>query len=86
MIDKANMVIPTSQSGKESRGRWFLELCQKYTDKYIGGEVIGGLVENFGKLHEKFHGPFMCRSEGCQHKNAYHSGRVRYKFLLYLEI
>jgi hypothetical protein len=32
------MTMPTSDVGMENRGRWFVELCQKYIDQYIGGE------------------------------------------------
>ncbi|CAB3990217.1 Hypothetical predicted protein, partial [Paramuricea clavata] len=75
--DKPNMTMPTSDVGKENRGRWFLELCQKYIDQYIGGEEISGLVEKVGELNAKSHGPFLCRFEGCQYKSAYHSTRVK---------
>lgn len=77
LTDKPDMTIPTSDIGKDSRGRWFLELCQKYIDKYIGKEEISGLVAKVGDLNAKSCGPFSYRFEGCQYKSACHSTRVK---------
>jgi hypothetical protein len=71
------MEIPSSDDSKDSRGKWFLELCQKFADKYIGGEEYSGLVDKVGELNTKSHGPFPCRFEGCQYKSTYHSTRVK---------
>lgn len=67
---------------RKTEEKRFLELCQKYIDKYIGGEEISGLVERAGELNVKCHGPFFGRFEGCQYKSAYYSTRVKYESAL----
>jgi hypothetical protein len=71
------MDIPNKNVDRETRRKWFMELCQKYVEKYLGFSEVGELVDHTTNLQVNAKGPFPCRIGGCERQFVYHSGRVR---------
>ena len=78
MLGESNLLIPSKQVDKESRQKWFMHLCQEYVERYLGYEEVSSIVSQANALQKKTEGPFICRSDSCDMKFVYHSGRVRY--------
>ena len=76
--DEAELSIPTKEVPKQTRGRWFLNLCDEYVETYLECHEVTELAEKVDKLQKSRQSPFKCRSDGCQRTYVHHSGRVKY--------
>ena len=75
--DESNLCIPSKDVSKESRQKWFMDLCQEYVERYLGYDDVMSIVNQTNALQKKIVGPFICRSCSCEMKFVHHSGRVR---------
>ena len=70
--------MPDDSVCKATQGKWLLNLCESFIDKYVfGSENIECLVQQTHELELASLGRHECRVEGCDKVFVYHSGRVR---------
>ena len=69
--------MPDETVTNETQGKWLLEICEKFVDKYIFDGHIDSLVQQTHQLELASTGHYSCRVEGCDKVYLYHSARVR---------
>lgn len=84
-LDKPNYILPDDTVSKSTQGKWLLDLCESFIDKYVfGSDNIECLVQQTHELELASLGHYNCRVEGCNKVFVYHSGRVRLAQLICL--